>query len=103
MIGIARFHHHGQADVLSRFPGVIGVVVRIIMEKNGWRTTGRKGSLGVRAKVLSRTTTVGAYHNVGGLALWFTRSERYERAAGLPFRSVELRAAEIEAAAGVMA
>jgi hypothetical protein len=33
----------------TRFRQAIGVLVRMIMEKRGWRKTGRKGSLGVRA------------------------------------------------------
>jgi hypothetical protein len=70
-------------------------VVRIIMQSHGWKTTGRKGSLGVRVKGPTRTATTGADHNTGGLALWFTRAERYELVAGTPYRSVEKRAAEI--------
>ena len=50
----------------------------------------------MRAKVPTRTPTAGAYHNTGGLAVWFTRAERYELVAGSPYRSVEERAAEIE-------
>jgi hypothetical protein len=70
--------------------------VRIVMENHGWRTTGRKGSLGVRASVPPRTTRAGAYHNTGGLALWFTRAERYEPLTGMLYRSVAERAREIE-------
>ena len=33
----------------ARLRQAIGVLVRIIMERRGWRKTGRKGSLGVRA------------------------------------------------------
>ena len=33
----------------TRFRQAIGVLVRMIMERRGWRKTGRKGSLGVRA------------------------------------------------------
>jgi hypothetical protein len=71
--------------------------VRIIMEAKGWKTTGRKGSLGVRTSATPRSTTAGAYHNTGGLALWFTRGERYELPNGMPFRSVVVRAQEVEA------
>ena len=84
----------------TRFRQAVGVVVRIIMEAHGWKTTGRKGSLGVRVKVPIRTPTAGASHNTGGLAVWFTRAERYELVAGSPYRSVEERAAEIELATG---
>jgi hypothetical protein len=64
----------------------------MIMEQRGWRKTGRKGSLGVRAAVARGTKTPGAYHNTGGLAFWFLRAERYERVEGMPFRSVRDRA-----------
>jgi hypothetical protein len=80
----------------KRLRQAVGVVVRIIMEQRGWRKTGRKGSLGVRAKVTKGTKTPGAYHNTGGLAFWFLRAERYERVDGMPFRSVRKRAEEVE-------
>jgi hypothetical protein len=76
----------------KRLRQAVGVVVRIIMEQRGWRKTGKKGSLGVRANVARGTTTPGAYHNTGGLAFWFLRAERYERIDGMPFRSVRERA-----------
>ena len=47
----------------KRLRQAIGVVVRIIMEQLGWKKTGKKGSLGVRAKVSHGTATPGAYHN----------------------------------------
>ncbi len=75
----------------KRLRQVVGVVVRIIMEGRGWRKTGRKGSLGVRAAISGRTSRPGSYHNTGGLAFWFLRAERYERAAGMPYRSVRQR------------
>ena len=75
----------------ARFRQAIGVLVRLIMERRGWRTTGKKGSLGVRASSDSRTPS----HNTGGLALWFIRAERYHREAGMPFRSVRERCAEL--------
>jgi hypothetical protein len=99
---VDQFFRTNDGHVTTRFRQAIGVVVRIIMESHGWKTTGRKGSLGVRAKVPSRTTTAGAYHNTGGLAVWFTRAERYQLVAGSPYRSVEERADEIEAANGVV-
>ena len=64
----------------TRFRQAVGVIVRIIMENHGWKTTGRKGSLGTRVKVSPRTTTPGAYHNTSGLSFWFTRAERYQKA-----------------------
>ena len=77
-----------------RFRQAIGVLVRIIMERRGWRKTGRKGSLGVRA---SRAAGRPA-HNTGGLAFWFLRAERYERKEGMPFRSVRERVQELQSA-----
>ncbi|MEQ8786990.1 MAG: hypothetical protein RIC55_11850 [Pirellulaceae bacterium] len=78
----------------TRFRQAIGVLVRMIMERRGWRKTGRKGSLGVRAPRASRKPT----HNSGGLAFWFVRAERYERSEGMPFRSVRQRSQELESA-----
>lgn len=78
----------------KRLRQAIGVVVRIIMDARGWRKTGRKGSLGVRAgRNLSESS-----HNTGGLAFWFVRAERYVRAEGMPFRSARERYQEIESA-----
>lgn len=79
----------------TRLRQAIGVLVRMIMESRGWRKTGRKGSLGVRAAGAARTPA----HNSGGLAFWFVRAERYERSAGMPFRSVRERCQEVESAA----
>ena len=79
----------------KRLRQAVGVLVRMIMERLGWRKTGKKGSLGVRAKVTPRTTTPGAYHNTGGLAFWFLRAERYERQRGRPFPSVRDRARRV--------
>ncbi|MBN2292662.1 MAG: hypothetical protein JXM70_09565 [Pirellulales bacterium] len=78
----------------KRLRQAVGVVVRMIMEQRGWKKTGRKGSLGVRATVVKGTATPGAYHNTGGLAFWFLRAERYERIEGMPFRAVRDRAEE---------
>jgi hypothetical protein len=80
----------------KRLRQAVGVIVRIIMEQRGWKKTGRKGSLGVRAGVAKGTKTPGAYHNTGGLAFWFLRAERYERIDGMPYRSVRQRAGEAE-------
>jgi hypothetical protein len=80
----------------KRLRQAVGVVVRIIMEQRGWGKTGRKGSLGVRAKVAKGTATPGAYHNTGGLAFWFLRAERYRPIDGKPFRSVKARAEAVQ-------
>jgi hypothetical protein len=79
----------------TRFRQAVGVVVRIVMEGRGWRKTGRRGSLGVPAGPDPDVLMQGARPNAGGLSVWFTRAERYELAAGSPFRPVEQRAAEI--------
>jgi hypothetical protein len=60
------------------------VLVRMIMERRGWRRTGRKGSVGVR----SSQAAAAPAHNTGGLAFWFIRAERYERNDGMPFCAV---------------
>jgi len=78
----------------KRFRQAIGVLVRMIMEQHGWKKTGRKGSLGVRATRAQRTPA----HNTGGLAFWFVRAERYEHSEGMPFLSVRQRCEELESA-----
>jgi hypothetical protein len=91
---IDRFLCSKEPRRTKRLRQAVGVVVRIIMEQRGWKKTGKKGSLGVRANVARGTTAPGAYHNTGGLAFWFLRAERYERIDGMPFRSVRDRAAD---------
>lgn len=81
--------HVGRSKRLRQ---AVGVVVRIIMEARGWRKTGRKGSLGVRAPAAAGEPS----HNTGGLAFWFIRAERYERLAGMPFQLVRDRRSELE-------
>ncbi len=71
----------------TRLRQAIGVVVRMIMEARGWQTTGRKGSLGVRAN----NNSLEFNHNTGGLALWFVRAERYVLTEGMPYQSVQER------------
>lgn len=95
---IDRFLATQDPSRTKRLRQAVGVVVRIIMEQRGWRKTGKKGSLGVRARVIRGTRTPGAYHNTGGLAFWFLRAERYERADGMPFRSVRERRQEFDSA-----
>lgn len=79
----------------TRFRQAVGVLVRMIMESRGWKKTGRKGSLGVRAADAARV----AAHNTGGLAFWFCRAERYERNEGMPFQAVRERCTQFEAPA----
>jgi hypothetical protein len=75
----------------QRFRQAIGVLIRMIMEKSGWRKTGKKGSLGVRnASAAGRPR-----HNTGGLAFWFIRAERYEHPQHRPFASVRKRCRDL--------
>jgi hypothetical protein len=79
----------------TRLRQAIGVLVRMIMKRRGWRKTGRKGSLGVRASKAEGAPG----HNTGGLAFWFLRAERYEFNEGMPYRPVRERVQEFEATA----
>jgi hypothetical protein len=83
----------------KRLRQAVGVVVRMIMERRGWKKTGKKGSLGVRATIARGTATPGAYHNTGGLAFWFLRAERFDRGDGMPFRLVRDRVRKLGAPA----
>jgi hypothetical protein len=67
---IDRFLAEAAVRSSRRFRQAIGVLVRMIMEQLGWRKTGRKGSLGVRAGRADESSTP---HNSGGLAFWFVR------------------------------
>lgn len=86
----------GAADARrsQRLRQAIGVLIRMIMERRGWRKTGKKGSLGVRSGRSLGTPN----HNVGGLAFWFIRAERYENEQRKPFPSVRKRCKELESA-----
>ena len=90
---IDRFLREIHTSRSKRLRQAIGVVVRIIMESRGWRRTGRKGSMGVRA---AKIGTPSPQHNTGGLAFWFLRAERYERDEGMPYRSVRERCGELD-------
>ncbi|QDV71917.1 hypothetical protein [Botrimarina mediterranea] len=76
----------------KRFRQAIGVLVRIVMERRGWKKTGRKGSMGVRATASADHSS----YNTGGLAFWFVRAERYELGRGMPFESVSQRCKRLE-------
>ena len=91
---VDKFLGDAQVRRNTRFRQAIGVLVRIIMQRRGWKKTGRKGSLGVRASREENT----AAHNTGGLAFWFLRAERYERTEGMPFRSVRERSQDFASA-----
>ena len=49
---VANFLGGYDAHTTQRFRQAIGALIRIHMEALGWKTTGRKGSLGVRAKAI---------------------------------------------------
>jgi hypothetical protein len=78
----------------KRLRQAVGVIVRMVMERRGWKKTGKKGSLGVRAAREPHSSRPGSYHNTGGLAFWFLRAERYELANGMPYRTVRSRSKE---------
>lgn len=92
---IDRFLGRAQIRRNTRFRQAVGVLVRMIMECRGWKKTGRKGSLGTRAKGERGKPA----HNTGGLAFWFIRAERYELTAGMPFESVSKRCQDVAATA----
>lgn len=77
----------------KRLRQAIGVVVRMVMERRGWRKTGKKGSLGVRRS--RPNAAMPTRHNTGGLAFWFLRAERYEHQDGMPFVPARLRARDM--------
>ncbi len=83
-----------HAQQTQRFRQAIGVLVRIVMQRRGWKKTGRKGSLGVRATASKSSPT----HNTGGLSFWFVRAERYTLDKGMPFQSVTERSQEMQSA-----
>jgi hypothetical protein len=80
----------------KRLRQAVGVVVRIIMERRGWSKTGKKGSLGVCLAPKAAGAKAVRRPNTGGLALWFLRAERYQKADGAPFRTVRERSREID-------
>jgi hypothetical protein len=89
---IHRFLGTKQGRRNQRFRQAIGVLVRMIMERRGWKKTGKKGSLGVRSQRAPGTPN----HNTGGLAFWFLRAERYEQELGRQFPSVRKRCRDLE-------
>lgn len=92
---IDRFLAQAHPRKTKRFRQAVGVAVRMIMEARGWQKTGRKGSLGVRAKIARHIESAGADHNSGGLAFWFLRAERYEPVNGRRYQTVKERCAEL--------
>ena len=94
MPGVDEFLSSKHPRRTKRLRQAVGVVVRIIMGRLGWKKSGKKGSMGVRAAVSGHPATPGAYHNTGGLAFWFLRAERYEHPDGVRFPSVRERASQ---------
>lgn len=88
---LAAFFARQRRRRSARLRQAIGVLVRLVMERRGWQTTGKKGSLGVRASA----NGTGRAFNSGGLSLWFLRAERYRRPEGMPFRSVRERSQDL--------
>ena len=86
------FFHEIHPRQTKRFRQAVGALVRLIMKHRGWKKTGRKGSLGVRAAAHPETPN----HNTGGLALWFLRAERYERVTGMPYQTVKAQCQDLE-------
>jgi hypothetical protein len=91
---ISNFLARVDAGQTKRLRQAIGVLVRMIMDRRGWKKTGRKGSLGVRAESSPQWPA----HNTGGLSLWFVRAERYRLEEPMPYRSVTQRSKELETA-----
>ena len=89
---IDEFFSEVHARRSMRLRQAVGVLVRMIMEQRGWRKTGRKGSLGVRATHNEGTPK----HNKGGLAFWFIRAERYECRERASFPTVRERFVDFE-------
>ena len=79
----------------QRLRQAIGVLIRMIMERRGWKKTGKKGSLGVRGSAAAGRPR----HNTGGLAFWFMRAERYQHKDGKQFLSVRERCRKFVSAA----
>lgn len=75
---VETFFSGNDNHTTTRFKQAVGVLVRLHMEKMGWRTTGNKGSLGTRSRVAVGTTAPGAYRNSSGLSRWFKTAERYK-------------------------
>jgi hypothetical protein len=67
-------------------------LIRMIMERRGWKKTGKKGSLGVRSSKVKGTPS----HNTGGLAFWFLRAERYEHEHEKQYETVRERCRVLE-------
>jgi hypothetical protein len=88
-----------QPHRTKRLRQAIGVVVRMLMERRGWKKTGKKGSLGVRSKAAADAATTRPPHNTGGLAFWFLRAERYAHPDRPAYPSVRSRARRVQSAA----
>ena len=89
------FFATNPGHITTRIRQAVGVLVRIIMESKGWKRTGRKGSLGVRARPAKESVMKGATTNTGGLSVWFTRAERYEPPSDLKLGTTKERSQQV--------
>lgn len=87
------FFAASQRQQAKRLRQVIGLTVRLIMERRGWTRTGRNGSMGVRAENDNVSP-----HNSAGLSLWFPGGERFELPNGMPYQTVSARRRKLESA-----
>ena len=60
--------------ITSRLRQGVGVMVKIVMELEGWEKTGKKMAVGRRAELGYPEGT----YNRSGLSRWFYKTERYE-------------------------
>ena len=85
---VKQFLSEQDINETRRFKQFVGVVVRLVMEKMGWKKTGRKVSLGAKVKSKSKKTVSGIDYNHSGISLWFTKTEQYEPKESNPLRAV---------------
>ena len=81
---IASYLGGTDAHTTQRYRQAVGVLIRIIMENNGFRVSARSpGPLGPRKKIPASTNAPGAYQNESGVSRWFVSSKYYDP-VGLP-------------------
>ncbi|NCB40061.1 MAG: hypothetical protein EOM80_14965 [Erysipelotrichia bacterium] len=78
--GLPVFSVYLSSSNSNRGRQAIGVLVRIYMEKLGWKQTGRKGSLGQCLKSDCTSDPDKMIENTSGLSKWFKKAEHYQRA-----------------------
>lgn len=76
---IASYLGGTDAHITQRYRQAVGVLIRIIMESNGFRVSARSpGPLGTRKKIPASSNAPGAYENESGVSRWFVSSKYYE-------------------------